>query len=93
MTLSACRCVGCTEWKTRVLNSQAISVMVTAQNVEAILRTVLGLLDSQLVQNQLHGLLLTVDTLVTDHLHTTNEGGPSIAFWLLASLAHQGWIR
>lgn len=76
-----------------MLNSQAISVMVTDQNLGSVLTEVLGLLDSQLGQNQLHGLLLTVDTLLADHLHGNHGSGPSTASELLDSLAHHGWLR
>ncbi len=76
-----------------MLVSQAISVMVTDQGLEGAVGSTVAVLDSHFGQNQLHGLLLTVDTLITDHHQGTSGKDPSTAIWLLDTLAHHGWLR
>ena len=60
------RCISCGEWKGRVLISRAIMPMVTAVNVEPLIREVISQLNLK-NQNQLHGLLLIVERMIADH--------------------------
>ena len=82
------RCAGCSEWKARVLNSEAMSTMANSHNVKAILEEI-GKQLSLDSQNKLHGLLLVVDRVLQDHrrlLEVPQDDMPSTAHWLLDCL-------